>query len=184
MKKTLLLAIVFYGITVIKLYAQPPAAGVYLFCNNFTTGSGTVVNHRDEVEIITQDEGATLPVTIGPGGPTIARPSIADFVITKTFDRSSMRFRNRLLSGQALPNNLEIRYYDGVAPGPVYVVILVNCFISSILNNNVKCTGNCPDVSETYSFSPVIIIWRNQAVTPNQVITYDRVRNQVTSSGL
>jgi type VI protein secretion system component Hcp len=184
MKKFLLFVIVFYAVSLTKLFAQPiPSAGIYLFCNTITTGSGAG-NHVNEVEIISQDEGATLPVTIGQGGPAVNPPSISDFVITKAFDRSSMRFRNRLLAGQALPNNLEIRYYNGVAAGPVYVIILETCFISSVLNNNVKCTGNCPDVTETYSFSPVIITWRNQAITPNQVITYDRERNRITTSGL
>lgn len=183
MKKFLLYAIVFYAINLTQLFAQP-TAGIYLFCNTITTGAGTGT-HPDEVEILSQDEGATATVTFQPGGgQQVGRPEFVDFVITKAIDRSSLRFRNRILLGQSLPNNLEIRYYNGVAPSPVYVIILQTCFVTSVLNNNVKCTNNCPDVTETYSFSPTIITWRNQAVTPNQVITYDRAANRVTSSGL
>jgi type VI protein secretion system component Hcp len=183
MKKIFLLAIVILAISLKKSYAQP-AAGVYLFCNTITNGCGTGT-HPDEVATLSKDEGVTATIGFGQGGgPTIGRPLLADFVITKEFDRSSMRFRNRIIRGQALPDDVEIRYYNGIANIPVYRVILQNCFVTSILNNNEQCVGGCPGISETFSFTAQTIIWRNQAITPNQVISFNISTGVVSSSGL
>jgi type VI protein secretion system component Hcp len=183
MKKIFLLAIAILAISLKKSYAQP-AAGVYLFCNTITNNGSITIGHTDEVETLTKDEGASLQLTIVGGGINPSPPLIADFVITKSFDISSMRFRNRLLRSQALPNNLEIRYYNGTSNTPVYVITLQNCFVTSITNTNEKCTGGCPGISETISFTAAIITWRNNIPPTPQIITYDRLRNTVTSSGL
>jgi type VI protein secretion system component Hcp len=183
MKKFLLLAMLLLGINLAKSYSQA-APGVYLFCSTITNGGSTAAGHSNEVETLTKLEGVTLPVTIGPGGLSAGTPSLADFVIDKNFDVSSMRFRNRLIRRQALPSDLEIRYYNGTSNTPVYVIILQNCFITSITNNNADCTNGCPGISESYSFTAGIISWRNNATTPAQIITFNRITGQVTSSGL
>lgn len=175
MKKVLLTGLFFMTLSY-AANAQTPTAGVYLFMSSagVATGAGVAADfHPDEVELQSVQNGFTAQ---GPGAP-----QISSLLISKRFDKSSLRLKNQALIGGTPGSACEIRYYNGIAASPVYVIKLSNIKIESYSAENSSCT-NCPDLNESFAITAVIIEWRNQAVTPNQVLTHNTITNTTTFS--
>lgn len=158
-----------------------PAAGVYLYIDGLTTGCGVAQGHPDEVAVASVQNGFSIPVQSGGGGglPSGGTATLADVIVSKVFDRSSLRIQHYSLDDQA-NKNFEIRYYDGVSNNNVYKIVLENVIVSSAASSNADCGGGCPGVSESYSFNFTKISWHNFKTTPAQVLTFDVLTNTAT----
>ena len=196
MKKLLILLAVFFCLSfnIIHKNAEKnfvaPSAGIFLFIPSFgsylgTTGAGVITNHLDEVSIDVISENQS--VTLGTSGGTIvvSAAQIEEYVFAKNFDKSSLRLKKMLYSGQNIPN-LEFRIYDGVAINPVYKIAYTNAYIIKIVNNIQPCgSANCTGITEEISVKAAgIITWTNAITGPPQTITYNVLTRIVNTSGL
>ena len=176
MKKKIALLFISFCLLISKSFAQP-SAGVYFFMTDrgITTGAGNPsTGHPDEFELLSVENGFLTPVG--------SAPVVSELVITKSFNISSLRMQNfGLTGGGPGSRNCEIRYYDGSSASPVYRIKLSTISITSYSGVNSTCV-TCPDITEQYSIKPIIIEWRNEKVTPNQVLTYNIQTGQITFS--
>jgi type VI protein secretion system component Hcp len=158
-----------------------PSAGVYLFIDGITTGCGVDQGHADEVALSSVTGGFAVSVSSsgGSGSPTIGQPSFADYMVSKMFDRSSLRIQHYSLDREGA-KTFEIRYYDGVSPTNVYKIVLSQVIVSTVSGSNATCSGGCPGVVESYSFNTTKITWHNFKTSPAQVLSYDLTTNEAT----
>jgi type VI protein secretion system component Hcp len=183
MKRSLLWVAVIMLFSSFRPHPDPvpasPAAGVYLFVDGITTGCGVDFGHPDEVALSSVQNGFSIPIQMPGGFPTGGAATLTDVVVSKVFDKSSLRIQHYALNDQG-NKNFEIRYYDGISPTNVYKIVLETVIVTSAAGSNADCGSGCPGIAESYSFNFIKISWHNFKTIPAQVLTYDVITHTAT----
>lgn len=160
--------------------APPPTAGAYLFCTGLTSGAGIAAEgHADEVKLTSTAQGFGFTVSNGGVGlPTTNNISLSELVVSKAFDRSSLRIQFYSLLKLA-NKDFEVRIYDGISQTAVYKVVLKSVFVTTVSTAGGDCGSGsgCPGLIESLSFNPLKIEWHNLRTSPAQILRYDVTMN-------
>ncbi len=115
--------------------------------------------HKDWIDVLSYELGATLPVELGQGGQLTGKASLSDFSIVKPLDKSSPKLYESLTTGKHIKEVIiELTKTTGVKQKYMEYK-LTDVIISSILTSG-SSSGQDPSPLEQVSFNYGKIEWK------------------------
>lgn len=147
------------------------AQNIYLFYPPASNDVGTGI-HEDEILLSSLQGGIGRGVS-GGNPRTASAPNISEYVLTKQFDKSSVKLMKLATDGDG-DTDCEIRFYvDEVLVYKIELAdVLISGFSASSAGGSGSCT-NCPDISESLGLNFTKVRVTDMTQIPNVVFQWN-----------